>query len=714
MDSCDPSTCMSPIKPTARLVAVCQKEQVSSFDKRQIPINIDENLIMKLQVDDACITGDHHCCNKKTKKYETFINGYKKLTMEELNDALCVPSTQIKEYILHSVPCIGCRTSIENFIKSLLEHHHSGLEPLIMNEKASITVTKIYSSNPDNIYTLFYVHGSKLNSFIESIPKSKKNRRCIIHSLDKSKSINDWELVWDSMNEECRDTITLIEADCLLDTLENYLHKHKFCSECKLKVLEAYDILLDNGDNKHRDKKGYCPALYEGLRSCTNDKHIHIDSNKVFIGNLIARAESEIQDSRRERHAKTLDIAQEEILTCIGIYLFERFDKIYRTMRSEEQTWQLLFYIGIDCLRLNFEKAVDGKQDFSRTLQILCDEFREADELKVQKKQQKRSKRKARRQMKTNENNKRKANKIREEIDEKPTSRSNSNDNKQKTITRRRTSSCCSCLCHSCDERSKSLSISHTTLPSASLVKSQSCPSSLLFTSECTPKQSLEVNNKQKMPLSSSLETLFSSVSTRECACHGRNLEKQQVSCDECPTSSSLSCIRCLSTRTDLGYSSGQDETCSFGPCECSLLCDGCLTELPHCCPLHEEDENSDEHGESVSPCNSVLSSGIYSHNCCVHNTLIDLKKTIELCDTTGKHTLKLQLSQEYPFFHMDLKQAWDENTPIGLDSQIFISDNDLHRFFMLNKNFDIKRAQLRDNIKLKFLAWKQRLPYEA
>ncbi|CAF5212580.1 unnamed protein product, partial [Rotaria magnacalcarata] len=54
------------------------------------------------------------------------------------------------------------------------------------------------------------------------------------------------------------------EADCLLDTLENYLHKHKFCSECKLKVLEAYDILLDNGDNKHRDKKGYCPALYEG------------------------------------------------------------------------------------------------------------------------------------------------------------------------------------------------------------------------------------------------------------------------------------------------------------------------------------------------------------------------------------------------------------------------------------------------------------------
>lgn len=68
---------------------------------------------MKLQVDDSCITCDHHCCNKKLKSYETFINGYKKLTREELNDVLCVPSAQIKEYILRSVPCIGCRTRFD-------------------------------------------------------------------------------------------------------------------------------------------------------------------------------------------------------------------------------------------------------------------------------------------------------------------------------------------------------------------------------------------------------------------------------------------------------------------------------------------------------------------------------------------------------------------------------------------------------------------------
>lgn len=179
------------------------------------------------------------------------------------------------------------------------------------------------------------------------------------------------------MNKECQDEITLVETDSLFNSLENYLHKHRqedtessqnfiskvffysrFCSECKLKVLEAYDFLLDR---KTCDKKGFSSSLYEGLRLCSNDKHIHIQSDREFLTNLISRAESELEDNRRERHAKTLDIAQEEVLTCIAIYLYERFEKIYRIIRSEEQTWQLVFYILIDCLKLSKGKIfVEG------------------------------------------------------------------------------------------------------------------------------------------------------------------------------------------------------------------------------------------------------------------------------------------------------------------------------------------------------------------
>lgn len=95
-------------------------------------------------------------------------------------------------------------------------------------------------------------------------------------------------------------------------------------------------------------------------------------------------------------------------------------------------------------------------------------------------------------------------------------------------IIRRRNSSSCSCLCHFCDERSNSLSIAHSNIPSIRLVKSQSCPSSLFFTSESIIKSSDQVIKEKTIPISSSLETLFSSISTRECICHERNLGKDR------------------------------------------------------------------------------------------------------------------------------------------------------------------------------------------
>ncbi len=39
---------------------------------------------------------------------------------------------------------------------------------------------------------------------------------------------------------------------------------NRFCSECKLKVLEAYDLLMDDTDYKYQDKQGFCASLYDG------------------------------------------------------------------------------------------------------------------------------------------------------------------------------------------------------------------------------------------------------------------------------------------------------------------------------------------------------------------------------------------------------------------------------------------------------------------
>lgn len=67
---------------------------------------------------------------------------------------------------------------------------------------------------------------------------------------------------------------------------------NRFCSECKAKVLRAYSILV--GDLDCNAEKGYCAVLYEGLRCCPQERHIHMQCDTDFIAHLIGRAEPEL------------------------------------------------------------------------------------------------------------------------------------------------------------------------------------------------------------------------------------------------------------------------------------------------------------------------------------------------------------------------------------------------------------------------------------
>ena len=66
--------------------------------------------------------------------------------------------------------------------------------------------------------------------------------------------------------------------------------------------------------------------------------------------------------NRRERHAKTIDIAQEEILTCIGVFLYERLVKVWQRLRAEEQTWQTLFFLSVETLKKSLEIALENSE----------------------------------------------------------------------------------------------------------------------------------------------------------------------------------------------------------------------------------------------------------------------------------------------------------------------------------------------------------------
>lgn len=56
-------------------------------------------------------------------------------------------------------------------------------------------------------------------------------------------------------------------------------------------MLRAYNILV--GELDCSKEKGYCAALYEGLRCCPHEHHIHVCCETDFIAHLLGRAEPE-------------------------------------------------------------------------------------------------------------------------------------------------------------------------------------------------------------------------------------------------------------------------------------------------------------------------------------------------------------------------------------------------------------------------------------
>ncbi|KAG8589006.1 hypothetical protein GDO81_006210 [Engystomops pustulosus] len=363
----------------ARLVAVCRDgEEEFPFERRQIPLYIDDTLTMVMEFTDSMLTLDkQQIDNLQLKK---FTQRHSMLKENDLSIAMMVTSREVFNTLSQLVPCVGCRRSVERLFTQLVESGNPALDPLSIGAKGILTLSNSCITNAVKLYTLFYVCGTKLSDMIEGIPKSKKNKRCQLHSLDthKPKPLGgNWMDIWEVMSQECRDEVVLIDTNCLLETLENYLRKHRFCTDCKNKVLRAYNILIGDLD-------------------CTT---YHVCCETDFIAHLLGRAEPEFAGGRRERHAKTIDIAQEEVLTCLGIHLYERLHRIWQKLRAEEQTWQMLFYLGVDALRKSFEMTVEKVQGISR-LEQLCEEFLEEERVQELKQEKKRQKKKNRRKNK--------------------------------------------------------------------------------------------------------------------------------------------------------------------------------------------------------------------------------------------------------------------------------------------------------------------------
>lgn len=380
----------------AKLTDVYRAEDVIDVGYRQIPVvtgSADDSslmMLMDLSNKGLCIDSPQI----RGRELEIFTRKFKLLSADELKLSLEIDSVTFVSLLNQCVPCVGCRRRVERLFYQLTLSGYPTLDPLILRDTCILTVREELMSSPQALGTLLYRHHEVLGDLLDN--KLRNKTRCALHSLDafRSRPFSEvWREMWFSMKYNCRDRLATIETTELHEVLENYLKKHKFCQGCRNKIEKAYQILV----NETTCKEGFDAALYANIRKPQSEKHIKIITKKVdFLDALIRRAEPEVNGSyskQRERHAKTLEIAQEEVLTCVGMIMYERLRRIYVSLREEERACQVLAAVGVHALSRNFDMAVERKQGISN-LELLYQEISRAERAKELRREQKKLKKK--------------------------------------------------------------------------------------------------------------------------------------------------------------------------------------------------------------------------------------------------------------------------------------------------------------------------------
>ncbi|VVC96931.1 gametogenetin-binding protein 2-like [Leptidea sinapis] len=403
----------------AQLIDVYNSEKEPTIKRRQLPLTIYDNLTMIMDLNIMGLICDNP--QVKGREYEEFMRKYRILTTEELKSALRVDASDIFNVLNQSIPCVGCRRSVERLFYQLCKSGHPTLDPLILTPSEIMTIREDKIMHPQSLATLLNGHSTGLECLILSQPRWKKSQRCALHSLEAGSARGwavspgfawgwgscgwggraAWRAAWDAMRTSAREHVTLVHFTTLHDTLHNYLRKHRFCADCKTKVLRAYQLLVE--EKEPQKEKGYVGALYGGIKRCLLDKHLHLQAKTDYIAHLIARAEPELMGNHRERHAKTLEIAQEEVLICLGICIYERLQRISLRLREEEGMCQTLAAISVEALYRKFETAVELKSGVSK-LQLLYDEITQEELSRQQRKEQKKLKRRKKKERQSIEN----------------------------------------------------------------------------------------------------------------------------------------------------------------------------------------------------------------------------------------------------------------------------------------------------------------------
>ena len=167
------------------------------------------------------------------------------------------------------------------------------------------------------------------------------------------------------MESECREAATILPKSVLSETLQRYLKKHQISSDSSLMVNRSFSQLMDNDQGAGEDI-GERPNnvdqkrnLYSIISTCVKEGHVHVKCD--YVGQLITLAEPHFSETVKQmrRHTKNITDAQKEVLICIGIALFERFERIQQKIDEGKRSCDLLLLVCLKSLRHKLDVAAE-------------------------------------------------------------------------------------------------------------------------------------------------------------------------------------------------------------------------------------------------------------------------------------------------------------------------------------------------------------------
>ena len=387
-----------------RLVAVLRGaggEQTCSdrvTEDCQLPLVIEHQLTFLLTLDR---TGDSQTDGVSSKHdRETFLNSYRSLSEAEVRSSLAARTEDVTRTVTALVTCLGCRKAVESLHHDVARHGQQ-LGRLTISKDGAVSISREQTGET----CLANILSSDLLRAGQEVGTGRRGKargRCPLHSLETKKptsSIN-WEQTWDCMEQKCREEVVLLPFLSVRHTLDGYLKRHKFCSDCTFMVNRAYFFLMSEGEL--RVKPSYScqrsklmdshAGLYSAISACPLVKYVYVQCSRELLTDLYNLIEPELSGLTDTRHAKTMELAQKEVLTVIGLTLFERFRKIQQKLEEAEQNYNLLNLTLLQTLRTSFDLAADTKRG-DRHFELLCQEL-EMEERKEERKKEKKKEKK--------------------------------------------------------------------------------------------------------------------------------------------------------------------------------------------------------------------------------------------------------------------------------------------------------------------------------